>query len=135
MYTLTKEYSFIASHQLSDGHRHPSCEEENPAMPLETPRGHRHGYHISVEFNTRTLTDDGWVIDHNKLRAINKFIINEVHDRHLNDIMDTPPTPGALAEWLYIRIRNLFSPPELYKIKAVTVRQTPYVSVRYECKE
>lgn len=91
MYTITKEFTFSASHQLDglpEGHK---C-----------ARLHGHNYVVVLELQTVNLDPNGFVIDFGDLDPFGDYIKETMDHRHLNDIMgDLSPTAENLAKWLF----------------------------------
>ncbi len=91
MFTITKEFSFSASHVLcglADGH---------PCGRL-----HGHNYRVEVELRAVELTATGFVRDYRELSRFRDYLENEVDHRHLNDLFgDRGVTAERLAEHFY----------------------------------
>lgn len=116
MFTITKEFSFSASHVLTglrDGH---PC-----------GRMHGHNYVIKVELCSETLNADSFVQDYNDLKPIKDYIDNVLDHRHLNDIIPGQPSAENIAKHLYWKFK-----PEFPFLNAVEVSETPKTNCRYE---
>lgn len=116
MFTISKEFSFSASHVLTglrDGH---PC-----------GRMHGHNYVIKVELRSETLNADSFVQDYNDLKPIKDYIDNVLDHRHLNDIIPGQPSAENIAKHLYWKFK-----PEFPFLNAVEVSETPKTNCRYE---
>lgn len=116
MFTIKKEFSFSASHQL-DG------------LPKDHPcsRLHGHNYKIIVELKSEKLDEIGFVKDYRELDLFKEFLDKNFDHRHLNDILPYNPTAENIAQILYIFFKLKFS-----QISAVTVKETDKTEARYE---
>lgn len=116
MFTITKQFSFSASHilhGLPEGHK---CGQL-----------HGHNYIVEMELRSATLNSVGFVRDYRELDEFKHFIDDKLDHRHLNDVMcGLNPTAENMACWLY----HLFSPtyPEL---RAVRVSETAKTWAEY----
>jgi 6-pyruvoyltetrahydropterin/6-carboxytetrahydropterin synthase len=116
MYTISKQFSFSASHVLDLlGDDHPCA------------RMHGHNYLITVHLKSETLDEYGFVKDYKSLHVVKRFIDATLDHRHLNDVMPQHPTSENIARFLYDRFKADI--PELY---AVEVSETPHTSCLYE---
>lgn len=94
-YTVSKSFSFSASHQLEDlpeGHK---CR-----------RLHGHNYVVDVEVCSLTTDSLGMVIDFDLLTAIVKPMIDQFDHRHLNDMLIRQPTSENLASAIHTRVKR-----------------------------
>jgi len=116
MYTITKEFSFCASHQLTQ-------------LPTNHPcrRAHGHNYIIVIELQSATLGEEGFVVDYRKLNLIKDFIDEHLDHRHLNDVMTEPTTAENIAKYIFELFNKTY--PQL---SAVTVKETLKTAARYE---
>ncbi len=116
MFTIKKEFSFSASHQLE-------------GLPPDHPcsRLHGHNYKIIVQLSSETLDETGFVKDYRELGIIKTFIDSELDHRHLNDVFPVNPTAENLAKHLYGYIKLKFN-----QLKSVTVKETDKTEARYE---
>jgi 6-pyruvoyltetrahydropterin/6-carboxytetrahydropterin synthase len=115
MYTISKEFTFSASHKLEN-------------LPADHPcsRVHGHNYIVIIELESDKLDDKGFVVDYRKLDLIKQFINNHLDHRHLNDEFTFNPTAGNIAKYIYEIFLKTY--PQL---SAVTVKETPKTTVRY----
>ena len=117
MLTISKEFHFSASHVL-DG------------LPGWHPcaRMHGHNYIVVLELSARDedLTPDGFVRDFRDLDEFKKWVDDRLDHRHLNDVMDRPPSSENLARWIYGEWTDRF--PEL---TAVKISETPRTWAAY----
>lgn len=96
MFTITKEFTFSASHQLlglPSGH--------------QCSRLHGHNYCVKIEL-AGELDQFGFVVDYGNLRPFGDIIRNELDHRNLNDVVPFQTTAENLAKWLFIRAKELF---------------------------
>ncbi len=86
MYTITKEFHFSASHQLT-------------SLPLDHPcaRMHGHNYAVVVELAAEELNRHGFVRDYRELKAFKIYLDDEIDHRHLNEVFDCE---AVTAEYL-----------------------------------
>lgn len=116
MFTITKEFSFAASHQLS------GLPETHPCARL-----HGHNYVVIVELQAKYTDETGFVFDYRNLDAVKTFIDEAFDHRHLNDCLDFNPTAENIARALF----NEFSAFVPY-LKSVSVKETDKTCARYE---
>ena len=89
MYTISKQFAFSASHQLTglpDGH---------PCGRL-----HGHNYVVELELRSPVLDTRGFVLDYGEMKPFQQYIDEKLDHRHLNDIL-AQPTAENLAKHLY----------------------------------
>ncbi|WP_326549976.1 6-pyruvoyl trahydropterin synthase family protein [Micromonospora sp. NBC_01813] len=88
-YVIAKGFSFSASHQLPglpDGH--------------QCGRLHGHNYTVEVVFGADELVDPGFVTDFGNLAPLKAYLSTNFDHRHLNDVLQEPPTSEHLAAHL-----------------------------------
>jgi 6-pyruvoyltetrahydropterin/6-carboxytetrahydropterin synthase len=121
MYTITKEFTFDAAHKL-----------------MNLPEGHKcsnlhgHTYTVIVELKSTVLDENGFVVDYGDLKPIKEYIDRELDHSYLNeivefDILNSNSTAENIARLIYLEFKEQF--PQL---SAVTVKETPKTSARYE---
>jgi len=117
MYTITKEFTFDAAHQLyglPEGHK---C-----------GRLHGHTYTVIVELQSAELDEHGFVKDYGELSLIKDFIDGNLDHRNLNDVLGIKNTTAEnIARFIYHEFMWDF--PE---ISAITVKETSKTAARYE---
>lgn len=116
MYTITKEFTFSASHQLF-------------GLPADHPcaRLHGHNYTVLVELRALELNTAGFVRDYRELAEFKTYLENQVDHRHLNDLFgDSGVTAERLAQRFYTWCRDRW--PE---VTAVKVSETPKTWAEY----
>lgn len=108
-YTIGKDYTFAASHQLDglpEGH--------------QCGRIHGHNYTVRVELAADRVDASGMVFDFGEMAPFRDYISNTLDHRHLNDVMPAMnPTAETLARGLYDVASEL-----LDGVTAVTVWET-----------
>ena len=115
MYTIKKQFTFSASHQLRLLPETHQC-----------ARLHGHNYIIEVELEEDSLDEFGFVVDYGELSYINTFIQTQLDHRHLNDVFIDNPTAENMAHVLYTKFKLLY--PQLV---AVHVSETPKTWATY----
>jgi 6-pyruvoyltetrahydropterin/6-carboxytetrahydropterin synthase len=122
MYTITKQFTFCASHQLLQ------LAERNPNHPCA--RLHGHNYVVELELRAPALNDVGFVRDFGDLALIRHWIDRVLDHQHLNVALNTPDGSGTTAEALARTIFHQWDDvfPEL---SAVRVSETPKTWAEY----
>ena len=119
MYTITKEFSFEASHCLNHlPQGHPCC------------RVHGHSYKVIIELKSSRLNEFDMVVDFRDLSWVKDWIDRIFDHKHLNDIFDKenlPSTSENIAYLIYTIIKKKYN-----QLSAVTVKETDKTSARYE---
>lgn len=116
MYTISKQFSFSASHVLDLlGKDHPCA------------RMHGHNYVITVHLRSETLDEFGFVKDYKALKIVKEFIDKTLDHHHLNDVIPSHPTSENIARYIFERFK-----PEIPELYAVEVSETPQTSCIYE---
>ena len=115
MYRISKEFHFLASHQLAHLPADHQC-----------ARLHGHNYVVVVELASDQLNSDGFVRDYHELSFL-KAYIDEVFDhRHLNDVLSVPSTAENMARHFYDWCRARW--PETLAVK---ISETPKTWAEY----
>lgn len=116
MFTITKQFTFSASHQLKE------LPDDHPCARL-----HGHNYIVEVELQSKKLDKKGFVRDYTELKTLKDMIDTNLDHRHLNDVLgDDLITAEQLAKWLYEWCRKQW--PE---VVAVRVSETPKTWAEY----
>lgn len=115
MYTITKQFSFSASHVLDH------LPEQHPCARL-----HGHNYIVELVLRSVELNGDGFVRDYNELSPLKDFIDEKLDHRHLDDVIEGPSTAENLARFLYE-----FSKGRWPEVVAVRVSETPKTWAEY----
>lgn len=97
MYTISKQFTFSASHQLVHLPQDHKC-----------ARLHGHNYTVEIVLASRDLDEYGFVVDYGDLEPFRRFIEEHLEHRHLNDVMPHHTTAENIARWLYETACNLF---------------------------
>lgn len=116
MYTIKKEFTFCASHNLE------CLAPEHPCSRI-----HGHNYQVIVELKSETLNEAGFVTDYRELDTIKDWINTVLDHQHLNDQIPVNPTAENIAHYLFKVFKEAY--PQL---SAITVQETPKTSARYE---
>lgn len=116
MFTISKQFSFSASHQLL------GLAEDHPCTRL-----HGHNYVVEVELQAAELNRFGFVRDYRDLDALKKWLDDTFDHRHLNDYFgETPSTAESLAATIY-----RWSAEHWPETTAVRVSETPKTWAEY----
>lgn len=116
MFTITKQFSFSASHQLLNLPETHQCH-----------RLHGHNYIVEVELQGETLNQYGFIRDYNELGPLKSYIDDELDHRHLNDVFGHDDiTAEFLAKTLYDWAKQKW--PE---VSALRVSETPKTWAEY----
>lgn len=120
MFTISKRFSFSASHQLLTlGADHPCA------------RMHGHNYEVEVVSAAAELDDDGFVHDYREFDALKRFLDEHVDHRHLNDVVPGPPSAEQLAWWLFDWCKANLPADAAARLVAVRVSETPRTWAEY----
>src|SRR3954465_13614243 len=111
LFTITKEFSFSASHQLLGLPETHQCR-----------RLHGHNYIVKVKLSATGLRPPGFVMDYADLAPFKRLLDTEFDHRHLNEILLAEPTAENLAEWL---VRWCLNTHPEWPVKSVGVSETP----------
>lgn len=124
MYTIFKQFTFSASHQLDHlptGH--------------QCSRLHGHNYTVEIELQAETLDSNDFVLDYGELSAFKWLIDSQLDHRHLNDVLPVRSTAENLARWLFEQAEALYVAPAFRahhpRIVAVRVRETDKTCAEY----
>ena len=123
MFTISKEFSFCASHQLM------GLPEDHPCSRI-----HGHNYVVIAEFQSSYLNDEGFILDYREMVPIKEYIDKELDHQHLNDVIRINPTAELMAEYLFHEFQELFTISNASRLSAVIVKETPKTMARYEPK-
>lgn len=112
--TISKEFAFSASHQLSGLPEHHPCS-----------RLHGHNYLVRVELEG-PVNEIGFVVDYGELRGFANWIDEWVDHKHLNDVFTINPTAEHLAREMLLVARKVLAPLHLRLVDiGVSVSETP----------
>ncbi|MCZ4271824.1 6-carboxytetrahydropterin synthase QueD [Maritalea porphyrae] len=116
MYTITKEFHFSASHQLTDLPSDHQC-----------ARLHGHNYVVVVELRSAALNQFGFVRDYQELGELKAYIDDHLDHRHLNEVFESEAvTAEFLAKHLFDWCKQRFA-----ETTAVRVSETPKTWAEY----
>jgi 6-pyruvoyltetrahydropterin/6-carboxytetrahydropterin synthase len=116
MFTISKEFTFDAAHQLI------GLPDDHPCTRL-----HGHTYTVIVELSSPVLNDTGFVLDYRELAMVKRYIDDNLDHRNLNDVLNMNPTAELIAMHIYEYFKELIP-----RLTAVTVKETPKTKARYE---
>ncbi len=112
-HTIAKRFTFEASHRLPDlpeGHK---C-----------ARLHGHSWTVEVILTADELTGPGFVTDFGDLKPLKHYIDEHLDHRHLNDVLDVPPTSENVAAHLATWCMEHLEPVIPGRVVAVRVSET-----------
>lgn len=115
MYTIVKEFSFSASHQLvglPDGH--------------QCGRLHGHNYRVRVELRLAALNEHSFVVDYGDLWPLKEYIDSELDHQHLNDVFAFQTSAENMARHLFDWCSERWA-----ATSAVAVSETPKTWAEY----
>ena len=116
MYTISKQFHFSASHQLT------KLPESHPCARL-----HGHNYIAEIELQNDALDSYGFVRDYNELDVLKTLINEKLDHRHLNDVLgDDCVTAEQIAQWLYTWCHERWS-----EVSAVRVSESSKTWAEY----
>lgn len=117
MYTIQKEFSFSASHQL-----------EHLPSNHQCARLHGHNYRVDVLLESDQTDERGFVVDYGDLDIFKQFLDDHFDHRHLNEVMGCSQLTTAehLANYFFMWLRNRF--PQVGEVK---VSETPKTWATY----
>lgn len=118
MYTISKQFSFEASHRLD----HLPPDHKCHAL-------HGHSYRVEVVLESRELDERGFVRDYGELAPLRGFVEEKLDHKHLNDAIDGPTTAENLARYIYEFAHGLW--PE---VTAVRVSETSNTWAEYRAE-
>lgn len=121
MYTITKEFSFCASHKLK------GLPNTHPCSNL-----HGHNYIIKVELKSDKLDDTGFILDYRSLDVIKNWLNNTVDHKNLNDVLPFNPTAENMAYYFFGRFKMLLGLEKQNLLFAVEVSETPKTNARFQ---
>ena len=119
MYTISKQFTFSASHQLL-----------NLKASHQCYRLHGHNYIVEVELQAEQLNSNGFVRDYNDLDELKNYIDETLDHRHLNEVFGHDDTTAEnLSKFLYDWAKAKW--PE---VSAMRVSETPKTWAEYRPK-
>ena len=116
MYTIAKQFTFSASHQLS--------------LPYESKCNTLHGHNYTVELILRgyDLDKNGMLVDYNDMKQFGDYIDTTLDHRHLNEVLpEIHPTAENLAKYLYHVAWKMWNDVSI----TVRVSETPKTYAEY----
>ena len=116
MFTITKQFSFAAAHQLA------GLDPNHPCSRL-----HGHNYEVELELSSPTLNAVGFVVDYRDLDAFKRYVDDRFDHRNLNDAIDFNPTAENLAKMFFLVAKKMFGFP----VVAARVKETQKTCAEY----
>ncbi len=120
MYEIAKTFTFSASHRLEglpDGHK---CQ-----------RLHGHNYTVQIRLSADDLDDQGFVADFAELDRAARWLRENFDHRHLNEVMDGPPTSERIAAMVFKQCAASFLGRSRVHLSAVRVAETASTWAEY----
>jgi 6-pyruvoyltetrahydropterin/6-carboxytetrahydropterin synthase len=117
MYTVRKQFSFSASHQLH--------------LPYDSPcnRLHGHNYLVELCLASHGTNDLGMVVDYNDMKPFGEYIDTHLDHHHLNEVLPGVHTTAEnLAKHLYEVAWSYWHDVQI----TVRVSETPKTWATYE---
>lgn len=113
MHTVSKDFSFEASHRLDAnllGAAHKCC------------RLHGHSYRIRVYCQAKQLDPRGFVIDYGEITAAVAPLVDRLDHQFLNDLLPFHTTAENIAEWIYNTLKPMM--PALSRVDVFETAKT-----------
>jgi len=114
MFTISKQFSFSASHVLS------GLPDDHPCTRL-----HGHNYVVELVLTAEEVDQAGFVIDYRRLDAFKRFLDARLDHTHLNDLLVVSPSAELLARFLSAWCIANLDPDIVECLAAVRVSETP----------
>lgn len=95
MFEIGKTFFFSASHRLGQ------LPKDHPCHNL-----HGHNYQVVLVLKSYTLDGNGFVIDFRDLEPFKQWLDEQFDHKHLNAVVDFPPTCELLAKYIFHTIRK-----------------------------
>jgi 6-pyruvoyltetrahydropterin/6-carboxytetrahydropterin synthase len=123
MFTISKQFTFSASHVLSH------LPEDHPCA-----RMHGHNYVVELVFKSPCLDARGFCqVDYGELAAFEAWLLATVDHRHLNAVMgEVYPTAELLAKFFFKKAREVLAGDVGAYLTSVRVSETPRTWAAYE---
>lgn len=120
MYRIAKRFAFSASHVLEGlGDDHPCA------------RLHGHNYEIDIVAESADLNPAGVVVDFRDLDDVGRWIDITLDHRHLNDVLEGPPSAEVIAQVIFNWCRTNLRPEIAERITAVRAWETTRAYAEY----
>ncbi len=119
-FRICKTFRFDASHRLDTlppGHK---C-----------ARLHGHTYRVEATVYSPITDQHGFVVDFAELTPLGAYIGDVLDHRHLNGVLDIPPTSENLARHLFDWCRSNLPMPVHAHVEAIRVSETPSTWAEY----
>jgi len=110
VYTITKDFAFSASHQLTGLPQTHQC-----------ARLHGHNYAVRIELSAPALDANNFVRDYGELAELKRYIDDTLDHRHLNDVFGH----GAVTAEFLARALYDWCAERWPETSAVAVSETP----------
>jgi 6-pyruvoyltetrahydropterin/6-carboxytetrahydropterin synthase len=114
-YTIAKQFTFSASHQLS-----------GLVMGHPCSRLHGHNYTVEIILQSDKLSEVGFVVDYGDLKPFKEYIDGKLDHRHLNNVFGFNPTAENIARHLFEIGKSFWS-----QVSAVRISETDKTWAEY----
>lgn len=123
VYRIAKQFTFDAAHVLADlpaGHK---C-----------ARLHGHTWTVEAELSGSGLAPPGFVADFGDLAPLRRYIDEHFDHRHLNEVLDVPPTSENLARHFFTWCAGHLELPPGARVTAARVSESPRAWAEYRAE-
>src|SRR6266516_2442602 len=97
MYTITKQFTFEAAHQLH--------------LPYASKCNNMHGhsYRVELVLQAENLNSNEMLVDFQDLQKFSHFLDANFDHKFLNDVIPAPTTAENIAAYLYLIAKAMWS--------------------------
>lgn len=105
MYTISKRWTFSASHVLN------MLPEDHQCSRL-----HGHNYIFEVVLASPMINAIGFVVDYGELKPVKEFIDTRLDHKHLNDVFDFNPTAESMCKFMFDFCKDLWKATVAFRV-------------------